>query len=64
MNIDWLMNNSKNSRGFVASRVVIVTYSAICQIFGTAMIKNHGKTGEGINIGQVLLPVDFYKKEV
>jgi hypothetical protein len=63
MNIDWLIDNSKNSRGFISQRTVFQTYAAICQTFGTAMIKNHGRTEEGISIGQVLSPVDFYKKE-
>ena len=61
MYIDWLVDNSKNSRGFVAQRVQIVTYAAICQLFGTAAIKNYGKTDEGVYIGQILTPMNVYQ---
>ena len=62
MNIDWLLKNSKESNGFVASRVVMVTYQAICIMFGTAFIKDHGRTIEGISIGQILTPTDVLKR--
>ena len=58
MYIDWLINNTKTSRGFISQRVQIMTYMAISQLFGSAFIKNHGKTHAGIYIGQILTPAD------
>jgi hypothetical protein len=60
MRTDWLIDNTKESRGFIAQRVQIVTYSAICCLYGKAMIINHGQTDEGIPIGQILTPYDYY----
>ena len=59
MQILWLINNLKEGNGFVAQRVQIVTYSAVCVLYGRAVIKDHGRTGEGIPIGQILTPKDI-----
>jgi hypothetical protein len=60
MYIDWLINNTKTGRGFISQRTILPTYSAICQLYGMAVIHNHGRTDEGIPIGQILTPQDIY----
>lgn len=60
MNIDWLIHNSIESNGFVAKRVHLVTYNAICIIYGMCSAINHGKTKNGLHIGQILTPYKMY----
>ncbi len=60
MRADWLILNAMYSDGFVAARVFLVTYIAVLKCYGTAYTKDHGRTQEGIPIGQVLTPEMVY----
>jgi len=61
MYIDWLINNTVESRGFISRRVHLVTYSAICTLYGSSFIMDHGRTCNGITIGRILKPTDLYQ---
>lgn len=63
MKADWLIKNAGESRGFISQRVRIVTYHAIFLLFGKSIIKDHGRTDEGVPICQILAPLQLYDNE-
>jgi len=62
MEVSWLFNNSRESNGFIAKRVRIVTYMAITYVYGFAFLRDHGQTMDGVSIAQILEP-KLLKKE-
>jgi hypothetical protein len=63
MQVDWLIRNTDIGRGFIASRVQIVTYTAIYQVYGGAYVFSAGRTVNGIDIGKILKPSDIVEGE-